>query len=324
MRYSPALPWSLDLASELRFRRIVRNCLAGFVVAAILVSVIKPPPVERAEAEKLPPRLAKLIIEKKEAPLKPEPLKTQRQPKDKPEQKVEEAKVAEPVAAPQRAPAARQERERGPARPGPSYEEQVRSARETASRSGILVARDQLQALRQLSSSSLSQTQVTVGTAATERHNEPDLIAQSATAGSGGVAARGVVHGGGGSLKGRETTRVSGPSGAPSVAQVREEARAAKRTHEEIRLAFDSNKAAIYGIYNRALRQNPLLEGRVVFRLTIDPAGQITACSIVSSALNNPELESKLLARIQLINFGARPKVETWTGNYQIDFVPST
>ena len=39
-------------------------------------------------------------------------------------------------------------------------------------------------------------------------------------------------------------------------------------------MIFDRNKGAIYSIYNRALRQNPTLQGKVVLQLTITPLRQ--------------------------------------------------
>ena len=203
--------------------------------------------------------------------------------------------------------------------------QEVAEARERASKTGLVAMRDQLAALRDLGNTdSLRQEQTQVGTEGTERRVERDLIGKAATAGSGGVATKSIAHAGGGTLQGRQTAKVGGPAGGgPSLAEIERESKGSKRTAEEIKLAFDANKSAIYGIYRRALRANPLLEGRVVLKLTIDPSGQVSACSIVSSALKDPELEEKLVARVQLINFGTRPKLETWTGTYHIDFVPS-
>lgn len=325
--FSPALPWSIDPRESVRFRRIVGGALILFLLLSTLLAVVKPPPVERAEAEKLPPRLARVLVEQK-APLpKPEPVVVEPVVKKELEQKPE---VVPPEAAKEVVTSAPESRARAPksetadARQ-PTAEEQVRGARERAAKTGLLVMRDQLAALRDIGSESLSQNQVSVGLEGTERRAERDLITKKATAGSGGVATKGVAYGGGGSLAARETTKVAGArGGAPSLAAVQEEERASKRTDEEIKLAFDANKSAIYGIYRRALRENPLLEGRVLLKLTIEPSGQVTACNIVSSTLKAPALEEKIIARIQLINFGARPKVETWSGTYHIDFVPST
>ena len=48
----------------------------------------------------------------------------------------------------------------------------------------------------------------------------------------------------------------------------------ASRSIEDVRLVFERNKGSIYAIYNRALREEPGLQGKVVLKLTIAPDGQ--------------------------------------------------
>jgi periplasmic protein TonB len=96
----------------------------------------------------------------------------------------------------------------------------------------------------------------------------------------------------------------------------------ASRSLEDIKLVFERNKGAIYALYNRALRDDPTLEGKVVVRLTISPSGDVTACSVVSSSVKAPELEQKLVARIRTFDFGAK-EVEQMTVTWPVDFLPS-
>ena len=91
---------------------------------------------------------------------------------------------------------------------------------------------------------------------------------------------------------------------------------------EEIERVFDRNKGAIYALYNRALRQNPALEGKLVLRLTITPDGKVTSCEVVSSELGDPDLEQKLVQRVLLFQFDAKD-VETITTTKPIDFFPA-
>ena len=94
------------------------------------------------------------------------------------------------------------------------------------------------------------------------------------------------------------------------------------RSREEIEIVFDRNKGAIFALYNRALRQNPALVGKVVLRLTIEPDGRVSFCEIVSSELNDPDLEQKLVQRVLLFQF--EPKnVESITTTKPIDFFPA-
>ena len=96
----------------------------------------------------------------------------------------------------------------------------------------------------------------------------------------------------------------------------------ASRSIEEIKLVFERNKGAIYAIYNRALREEPGLQGKVVLKLTIAPSGNVTDCRIESSELKTPELESKLLARIRQFDFGAKD-VDQMVVTWPVDFLPS-
>ncbi len=94
------------------------------------------------------------------------------------------------------------------------------------------------------------------------------------------------------------------------------------RSNDNIQQHFDAAKSAIFALYHRALRSNPGLQGKVVFRLEIQPDGSVSACEIVASDLGDSELERKLLARVRLINFGAA-NVRVWRDTYRMDFFPS-
>ena len=87
-------------------------------------------------------------------------------------------------------------------------------------------------------------------------------------------------------------------------------------------MVFDRNKAAIYSLYNRALRDNPQLQGKVVVQLTIAPTGEVTDCKVLSSELKDEELERKLVARIKMFHFDDKD-VEIITTTKPIDFFPA-
>ena len=59
-------------------------------------------------------------------------------------------------------------------------------------------------------------------------------------------------------------------------------------------MVFDQNKGAIYALYNRALRRDPTLQGKMVLKLTIEPSGAVSLCEIVSSEIEDEELERKI------------------------------
>jgi len=94
------------------------------------------------------------------------------------------------------------------------------------------------------------------------------------------------------------------------------------RDEREIEQVFQKNKGAIYSIYNRALRKDPSLEGKVVVELIIGSDGKVIQCRIISSELNSPKLERKIIARIKLFKFKPGNMRKT-TIKYPIDFLPS-
>ncbi|MCW5632526.1 MAG: energy transducer TonB, partial [Rubrivivax sp.] len=96
----------------------------------------------------------------------------------------------------------------------------------------------------------------------------------------------------------------------------------ASRSIEEIKLVFERNKGAIYALYNRALREDSSLQGKVVVSLKIDPSGAVTDCRVVSSELKSEDLERKLVARIRQFDFGAKD-VEPMVVSWPVDFLPS-
>ena len=94
------------------------------------------------------------------------------------------------------------------------------------------------------------------------------------------------------------------------------------RAREEVEIVFDRNKGALYALYGRALREKPELAGKLVLEFTIAPTGEITNVRVVSSELNDPELEKKIVARVRQIRFKAAD-VEPLTVSKPIDFFPA-
>jgi TonB family protein len=64
------------------------------------------------------------------------------------------------------------------------------------------------------------------------------------------------------------------------------------------------------------------LQGKLVLKFTIEPSGAISMCEVVSSELEDPDLERKLVNRIKMFRFEAR-EVETITTTKPIDFFPA-
>jgi TonB family protein len=130
---------------------------------------------------------------------------------------------------------------------------------------------------------------------------------------------------GGSGLGDHDTTKVSssvaGLGNGPAVRRPGAGDRPA-RSREEIEMVFDKNKGAIYALYNRALRRDPTLQGKLVLRLTIEPSGAVSYCEVVSSEIEDEALQRKLVQRIKLFRF-LEKDVEAITTTKPIDFFPA-
>ena len=360
----PVLAWAISPADEARFRRILRSVLAASAVIC-LVLLLMPRPVEnRAAPQELPPRLARLILEREPPkPVMPPPaLKApERVAKAELPEAVDKREVVKPQPT-KREPAEQEPRAPVPeARqpvPGKPPGEAMEAARRKAAGVGLLAMKDSLAELRGAPLAvQLKQdikpgpgvgAGVGVGVGAGTDPGIPTraLITSNATNGSGGInpAAYSRDTGGGG-LAGRATTMVEGVAGGGGGGGpggggrrgakgngsgdgigggtlAKSGSGKASRSIEEIKLVFERNKGAIYAIYNRALREDPTLQGKIVLELKIAPSGAVTELRLVSSELRAAELEGKLLARVRQFDFGAKD-VELMTVTWPVDFLPS-
>jgi TonB family protein len=150
------------------------------------------------------------------------------------------------------------------------------------------------------------------------------LAGQSLTMVEGVIGGGGGGGAGGGGARGRGDGTGSGVGGGGGGGGSLQRGGSGKasRAIEDVRLVFERNKGSIYAIYNRALRDEPGLQGKVVLKLTIAPSGGVTDLRIVSSELKMPDIEAKLLARIRTFDFGAKD-VNEMVVNYPLDFLPS-
>jgi hypothetical protein len=144
--------------------------------------------------------------------------------------------------------------------------------------------------------------------------------------GGGGVGGHGAgANGsGGGGIGGVGTGRVVSTI-APITGADRPKARSGPgpaRTDEEIQIVFDRYKASFYRLYNRELRNNPTLKGQMVLRLTIEPDGSVSMCTLQSTDMDAPDLATQVVSRVRTINFGAKD-VPAVTIVYPIDFLPA-
>ena len=67
--YRPGmLPWTVSPEEEERFRRILKRVLLVCLLFSLIMPWLPVPKVDRSKEEELPPRLAKLLLERQPAP----------------------------------------------------------------------------------------------------------------------------------------------------------------------------------------------------------------------------------------------------------------
>lgn len=302
------MPWDAKRADAQKFRKALTSALVIVLAVGVAMPWLPLPEVEREELEELPPQLARILLEKQEIEIPPppppkpvEPEPTPDKPEPEPEQIVKQETVVEPQPT-------------------------VADAREKAKTSGLLQFADAFADMRDAVDVSTLQDTASIQRGAGESATiDRNLLTSQHSTRSAGVNVAALSRDTGGvALSGREVTKVDAPKGATGEGGTRERKLADPRSRsiEEIRRVFDTNKGAIFAIYNRALRQDPSLMGKVVLELVIDPNGRVVDVSVVSSELADDGVIAKIINRVRLFDFGKRD-VRTTTISYPVHFLPS-
>lgn len=308
---APHMPWSGGAEDDVRLRKSLATSLALALLLAAIIPMIDLPVPERWEVIEVPDRFARLI----EPAPEPEPV-------TKPRAVAEEVVPEQPAEAPQQVAEEKV--------PEPTPQAAVEKAPEPAR--GILAFREKFSGLADARPSPKLGARARVhddGQAAVGRRGR-SLIATRATGQSGGIdmsdVSRDAVGGGGQGLEGVAVARVESAIGglAGSDRPLAGGGPAAGRTDEEIQIVFDRHKAALYRLYNRALRQNPTLQGQIVLRLTIEADGSVSLCEVHASDLDAPDLAARVVGRVKNFDFGAKEGIPAVTLLYPIDFLPAT
>ena len=320
------LPWSSSEGENKRFNLIVAVVLCITLICAAVVKWQELPERPRAEKEKVPAQLTRLMTAKKI----PEPKPVVVKPPPKPEPKIEKPKPIEPKKiTPEITPA--KEATKAPPKPVkvkvPTQAEITEQAKTKAKQSGLLAFQDDLASMRDNPSlNNLADTDTIKG-AGSSNQTARQLIGKKVAGASGGVNSQNLSSdiGSKGELAGRKNTEYVAPSeGLASLAAKQTQTETTvlgSRNVESIRKVLDANKGAIYAIYRRALRSDPSLQGKLTVKLSIDPAGAVTEVELVFSELGSTEVEEKLLKRIGLVNFGEQAVTQTFL-EYSFNFLP--
>ena len=307
------LPWSRQGEDEQRFRKILLIVLLFSILFGWVIPLLKQP-ADRSKEAVIPERIAQLVKKKQE----PKPV----------EQKLTE-KLKEKLTE--------KKDEKIPSKDAKPLPVEAQKARAVAESKGVLAFKSNFADLIEDSSPVKMGAQarisdsgrVAAGNDATQR----SMIVSQATGGSGGIntsslSRQGAGSGGGGQSitgSGVKFARVESGTGA-GMADDRPLSKGVgpSRTDEEIQIVFDRYKAALYRIYNRELRTDPTLRGKMVLRITIEPDGRVSACSVKSTDLASPALSTDIVDRVLKFNFGVKEGVHAVTILYPIDFLPAS
>ncbi len=305
--YRPmVMPWSKQGEDENRFRKSIAAVFLFVFALSTLVNVWELPKIED-EVVEIPEHLVKLV--KKE---KPKPKPPEKKPEEKPKEKKDEKKPSDK-------------------KPKPSAAE-TQQARKKAESSGILAFKDNFTDLLadDVDAKLGASAKLSNKGAKAAGDSSRNLVMSQAKNNSGGINVASLnrkVGGGAGKKMGTGVSfsRVESAIGT-DMADDRplSDGPGPSRTDEEIQIVFDRYKAALYRIYNRELRKNPLLKGKMVLRITIEPDGSVSAVKIESTDMKSATLSAGIVARVKRFNFGPKKGVPKTTILYPIDFLPAT
>lgn len=290
------MPWTHKGKDENRFRKIFLLVVLISVLCGFLIPMVEIPIPDRAEATKIPERLAKMLK------------KQQVKPKPKPKPKVER-----PLNEEKKKPTEKDRNE----------------AQKKVKNKGVLAFKNTFADLLDDESDDKLGAKANLSNAgSTAKRTRRNILMAHAKSSSGGINTSSLsrnIAGTGDSIDAVAFSHVDSDIGtAYADDRPLSAGPGPSRTDEEIQIVFDKYKAALYRIYNRELRVNPTLQGKIVLRITIEPDGSVSLCKIESADLDSKIMLKKIVARVKRFNFGAKDGVPQITILYPIDFLPAS
>lgn len=294
-----------------RFIRILSLLLVVYLVFAIGVPLLEQVEIPREVKEQIPPQLAKIMLKEKQLPL-PE--------------KITEPEIIKPDDIKEEA---KEEPEAKPEKPIEQPKMTREAAREKAQTSGLAAMKDELFSMREaFTVIPEAQTKLDKNTTA-EVKVKRSFLAGAANTQSEGVIASTVsrtIESDALSTKNTQVVRLAEEEILATEGAIAEEEAASsqtgQRTEMSIRRALEANKSRLYALYNRALRKDPFLKGKVMFEIEIQPNGTISRVDIKSSGLNNAKLARQLTVILRSIRF-PEEAVAVMVTIWAIEFLPN-
>lgn len=320
------MPWAHSGDEETRFRKSLATSLLICLVLGLIIPLIDIPILQREESYEVPERFAELIREE------PRPIPPA-EPVSVPDPEPVEPEIAEEVLEEEPVVAEASPVEEVEVEPVPSVAQEPAPVEDAPRSTGILAFRESFAELagnRPAAQLGAAATINDAGDAAVGR-TERAMVTTEAPGSSGGInigaLSRNVGGGGAGGddIGGVALSRVASSIGGTGTAHrpLAGGSGVAGRTDEEIQIVFDRYKAALYRLYNRALRNDPTLRGQIVLHLTIEPDGSVSFCEVQASDMDAAVLEQQVVDRVLTFDFGAKENVPAITIFYPIDFLPA-
>jgi len=285
------MPWNKKDENEKRFRKYLLVAFLYSILFILVIPYIHIPVPDKDEVVEVPERIVKFLKKK--------------EPKPKPNKAPQLAGKKKPTA------------------------EEKTKARKKAAKTGILAFKNNFADLMDnMSEAKLGANAKLSKQGTRSKSTSRSLVLSQAQSGSGGINSSSLsrdVGGAGGSIGSVKFSRVTSAIGtAAADDRPLSSGPGPSRTDEEIQIVFDRYKAALYRIYNRELRKNPTLQGKMILRITILPSGKVSKAKVESSDLDSALLSRKIIERVKRFNFGAKKDVPTITILYPIDFLPAS
>ncbi|WP_157826771.1 AgmX/PglI C-terminal domain-containing protein [Colwellia sp. 12G3] len=294
-----------DTTQDKKFSRILQSLIGLYLLIAVVVPFIEQVEVSREIKEKVPVQLAKIMLKEKKLPIpdkpkeKPIEEKKPEELKDKPEKKVEPPKTKR------------------------------QAAKQKAQSSGLAAMKDELFAMREAFEVKPASTTKLNKTNAAEVKVQRKLLASAANTQSSTLSAANTTQTVASdelSTRNTQQVRLSAEevlaSTDTAVAESLAAQKSGQRSEVALRRTLEANKSRLYARYNRALRKDPFLKGKVLFEIEILPSGKVNKVTIKSSELNNAKLELQLTSILRAIKFSTE-SVGTVVTIWAIDFLPS-
>ncbi len=286
------------------FSKVLTILLVAYLIFGIAVPLFERVEIAREVQEKLPAQLAKIILKEKQLPPPEKPKEIVKE-----EVKPEELTVDKPIEPPKTKRAV---------------------AKQKAATSGLAAMKDDLFAMRDaFELTPAKKSSLTKGNS-NEVKVKRKLLASQANKQSQSLNAANVgktVQSDALSSKSTQTIRLAEEEVLASSADDLTtnngiDAVSGQRSEVALRRTLEKSKSRLFALYNRALRKDPFLKGKVLFEIEIQPDGTITKVTIKSSQLDNKKLERQLTLVLKSIRFPAE-QVTTMITIWAIEFLPS-